>query len=167
MTRIFKTVTTALMAATIALGALGASATPAAALSKQDRQILGALIGLGVLAAVADSAENNRRAPPPVSRYDDNRWDGDRHGDYRRPAPEPHRPARVDRRYMIPAQCVEEVRLRGKWREVVSERCMARNRVETRLPRACRFDIRDPRGDREAVYGRNCLEQEGFRVTRR
>lgn len=161
MTRIFKTATTALLAATIALGALGASASPAAALGKQDKQVLGALIGLGVLAAIVDSA-NDKRQAAPVTRHDDDRW---------RPAP-PRRddwrkPARVDRRYMIPAQCVEQLRLRGKRHEVVSETCLTRHRVEARLPRACRFDIRQSHGARKTVYGRNCLEQEGFRVTRR
>ncbi|PCD76426.1 hypothetical protein [Pseudothioclava arenosa] len=163
MTRIsFKAFTSMLAAAAIALGALAATTSPAAAMGKQDKQVLGALIGLGVLAAIVDSANDNRRDPPPATRYDDRRWDRDYDRDDRW-----RKPAHVDRRYMIPAQCVENVRIRGKLREVVSGRCIARNRVELRLPRECRFDIRDRHGDRTTVYGRNCLEQEGYRVTRR
>ncbi|WP_444453784.1 hypothetical protein ACTTAI_01660 [Rhodobacter capsulatus] len=66
----FPRLTAAALAAAVAL--TGISATPASAMNDRDRAALGLIVGLGVLAAIADSNDNSRgHRPPPPPRRDD------------------------------------------------------------------------------------------------
>ncbi|PYF11780.1 hypothetical protein C8J30_10290 [Rhodobacter viridis] len=62
----FPRLTAAALAA--ALAVTGLSATPASAMNDRDRAALGLIVGLGVLAAIAD-ANNDHRPPPPPRHY--------------------------------------------------------------------------------------------------
>lgn len=66
---------------------------------------------------------------------------------------------------IIPRQCIFEGKIRGRWRDVVSERCMEKMGASRRLPRECRVEVR-ARGDRRQAYGLRCLEHHGYRVAR-
>lgn len=57
----FPRLTAAVLAGAVAL--TGITATPASAMNDRDRAALGLILGLGVLAAVAD--DSNDRRPPP------------------------------------------------------------------------------------------------------
>lgn len=60
----FPRLTAAVLAGAVAL--TGLSATQASAMNDRDRAALGLIVGLGVLAAIADSDEPRRdRRPPP------------------------------------------------------------------------------------------------------
>lgn len=62
----FPRLIAAALAAALAVTSL--SATPASAMNDRDRAALGLIVGLGVLAAIAD-AGNDHRPPPPPPRY--------------------------------------------------------------------------------------------------
>ncbi len=161
MTRFsFKSLTTVAAAATIALTSL--TATPAAALSEKDRNALGIVLGIGTMALIIDGIEKDKKQVRRTERYEEryqdryqDRWDDDR------------REARRDARYTVPARCVTRVETRGRIREVISGRCMERNASRVNLPQACAFDIRTDHNRREEVFGRNCLESHGYRISRR
>jgi hypothetical protein len=161
MTRFsFKSLTTLAAAAAIALTSL--TATPAAALSNKDRNALGIVLGIGTMALIIDGIEKDKKQVRRTERYEEryqdryqDRWDGDR------------REVRRDARHMLPAQCLTRVETRGRSREVISGRCVARNTSRVNLPQACAFDIRTDRNRREEVFGRNCLESHGYRISRR
>lgn len=148
---------TALVAATaIALSGLSVTATPAAALGDNEREVLRALAGAASLALIIDGVSRNNRA------RDNDRWDDrrDQRWDYN------DRDRRYSRdRRLIPAQCVTQIRVDRRVRDVVAERCLRREGYDRRLPDSCAFDIRTDRG-RRTVYGLNCLRERGYRVAR-
>lgn len=87
MTFRFSRLTTALVAAALALTSL--TAAPASAMTREERNALGLILGIGAVAVLADGANDHRRAAPaPVrppmhfehrDRYDDRRgWHDDR-----------------------------------------------------------------------------------------
>ena len=67
----FPRLTAAVLAGAVAL--TGISATPANAMNDRDRAALGLIVGLGVLAAIADGNDSrrDRRPPRPPPRRDD------------------------------------------------------------------------------------------------
>lgn len=76
----FPRLTAAVIAVALALSAL--TATPASAMNDGERAALGLIVGLGVLAAIADANGNDHRRPPPPrpQPYDFHRYDRyDRH----------------------------------------------------------------------------------------
>lgn len=63
----------------------------------------------------------------------------------------------------VPAECVMDVTVNGRLREVVSSRCVREFGVASQLPAECAFDIRTSAGTR-TVYGPQCLRDYGYRV---
>lgn len=141
-----------LLAAAAAVALTPALAAPAAAKPKNDdvwKFVLGAA-ALGLI--INEVNKDNRDRKPRVERHHD-------------PEPFPgfRRDDRRDGRWLIPPQCVETVRTREGWREVVSGGCMADFGLARGLPRACAFEVRSPWGPR-TVYGETCLQRQGYRI---
>lgn len=65
----------------------------------------------------------------------------------------------------VPAECVMDVTVNGRLREVVSSRCLREFGVASQLPAECAFDIRTSAGTR-TVYGPQCLGDYGYRIER-
>lgn len=63
----------------------------------------------------------------------------------------------------VPAECVMDVTVNGRLREVVSSRCLREFGVASQLPADCAFDIRTNAGTR-TVYGPQCLRDYGYRI---
>ena len=63
----------------------------------------------------------------------------------------------------VPAECVMDVTVNGRLREVVSSRCLREFGVASQLPAECAFDIRTNAGTR-TVYGPQCLRDYGYRI---
>lgn len=180
-----KTKATALAtAAALALGTIAASATPAAALGKKDRQALSIILGIGAAALILDgmNKDNNRRVQAAPGYYPRETWQERqrrlererrdrerREAELRRERERRAAEARRERerdRIFLPAQCVQKVKTRRGWGEVVSASCLDR-RTERRLPANCAFTMKTGRHGVEKVYGSNCLEDQGIRLSRR
>lgn len=172
MTGLLRTrLTAAVTAVAVGIGALSATATPAAALSDDGRQALGWAVGIGAAALLLnelDKDKDRRRAAParvytpPAGYYDGrhdryDRYDRDDRGDRR---------AYRSSRNIVPASCLMQVRTRDGRREVVDANCARRALGRVELPRSCAFDLLTDHGRPERVYGRNCLEDRGFRLGR-
>lgn len=164
----FKAITAATAAAAFALTAI--APTPAAALD--DKEALGLILGLGAAAIIMDNMKDNARPStksntqnwyPYAERVDDP-WDARRGYDYRYQDRNRQR-VRLD----VPSRCMITVERRGQRSQMVEGRCLEKiaRREHVRLPKSCAFDIRGDRGFREEVYGKNCLEDRGFRISRR
>ncbi|MBC7147660.1 MAG: hypothetical protein H5U24_20050 [Thioclava marina] len=180
----FKTKATALFTATtVALGTMAASTTPAAALGDKDRDTLAVLLGIGAAALIIDSMNDDKKkrktVPPSVylpretwkqreSRLERERIERERReAEARRERERERERDRYGRdRIHLPSSCVQKVKTRNGWGEVVSADCLDRY-TRTRLPRNCAFTIKTGRHDSETVYGRNCLEDQGIRLSRR
>ncbi|MEM0948457.1 MAG: hypothetical protein AAGK37_13695 [Pseudomonadota bacterium] len=135
----------------------------------EGQELLGILLGLGALAAIAkevrdrdDEKEKARAARKlaPVQRhkpsapvYDEFHYDHD----YRRP---------VRHSDFLPANCRRgDVRLKDNSR-VLGARCLRRFDVETRrLPERCRHRVTTQGGPR-TVFGIRCLRRSGYEVAR-
>lgn len=63
----------------------------------------------------------------------------------------------------IPGECLMDVTVNNRLREVVSKRCLSEFGVSSRLPADCAFDIRTSVGNR-TVYGPQCLRDYGYRI---
>lgn len=174
--------TAAITALALALGSVAISATPAAALGKKDRQALTILLGVGAAALLLDGMnKNDRKAKKAQPRYESwqdrqRRLERERRERERRAAEARRKRAqerydhdryRHDRdRIYLPAECVQRVKTRRGWGEVVSASCLDR-RTERTLPANCAFTMRTGRHGVEKVYGSNCLEDRGIRLRRR
>jgi hypothetical protein len=152
-----KRMITLVAAAAVALTSI--TATPAAALGKNEREVLGILLGLAVLGAIVNESQSNNRARSQPQTY--------------YPQPKPHRhdppPRRdrwEDRITWLPASCERTVRINRENREVVSAQCLREYGFTARLPNGCAFDIRTDWGT-QRVYGKQCLADNGYRVARR
>lgn len=66
MTFTFSRLTAALAAAAIALTSL--TAAPASAMTREERNALGLILGIGAVAVLADGAKDHRRAAPAPAR---------------------------------------------------------------------------------------------------
>lgn len=164
----FKAITAATAAAAFALTAI--APTPAAALD--DKEALGLILGLGAAAIIVDNMKDNNRPATrnntqnwyPYAERVDEPWDARRGYDYRYQDRNRHR-VRLD----VPGRCLITVERRGKRSQMVEGRCLEKiaRREHVRLPQSCAFDVRGDRGRREEVYGKNCLEDRGIRISRR
>ena len=149
--------TAATTAAALALGGLTLGAAPAAA--RSNDQTLGWILGLGAAAVLLHELdkENSKPRVPTITqvpprdpwRHDDHR------DDWRR-----------DSRLEVPNRCLIDVRTGNGHRQVVLGSCAEREMYRAELPRACAFDLITNYGRRERVYGRNCLEDRGYRISR-
>jgi len=165
MTGLLRTrLTAAVTAVAVGIGALASTASPAAALSDDGRQALGWVVGIGAAALLLNELDKDkdkarrRAAPAPVytppAGYYDRRYDRDDRRSY------------TPSRSYVPASCLMQVRTRDGRREVVDGNCAQRALGRAELPRSCAFDLLTDHGRRERVYGRNCLEDRGFRLGR-
>lgn len=160
-----KRLTAAIAIAAIALS--GLVATPAAALGKRDKQLLGAIAGAVTLGIILNelndngSSRRNTRPAPPRDNRDWNWEDRNRNDRVWRDDDK----WRKDHRMTLPGACVMSVKTRQGRREVLGARCLKRKGLD-RLPQSCAFDIRTD-GGRSRVYGKSCLQGAGYRIGRR
>ncbi|WP_415183751.1 hypothetical protein [Phaeovulum sp.] len=157
-----KRITSAIAIAAIVLG--GLTATPAAAWTKSEQQLLGVVAGalvLGTIIHEKNKKEDRREQANKIPSRND--WDDGYYNRY----PDRHHDRynkRQDR--VLPENCVTKVKTRDGKREVLSARCLAREGKDRALPQACAFDIRADRS-RKTVYGKRCLQDRGYRIGRR
>jgi hypothetical protein len=138
-----KTLATAGLCLTLALGALGGTAAPARADGQDVARILGGLVALYVIGRAIDEA--NARNDPP------------RHA----PPPQAHRPPRPQP-MVAPARCFIEGHDRNGYFRGYVRRCMQNNVAQpARLPDQCLRRVTTQRGDR-LIYGGRCLARNGW-----
>lgn len=143
-------ITAAIAAAAIALTA----AAPVRADSNDALKLALGAVGVGLLVHELDKKNREEAATVVDDRWSDDWTSRNRYDDSFR-----------KKGKIIPAQCIFDGKIRGRWREVVSYRCMTDFGVARRLPGECRVNVRH-RGDHRQAYGLNCLEDKGYRVAR-
>lgn len=136
-------------AAALALSSF--TAVPAEAKSKDALKLLlgAAAVGLLLNQLSKNQAQAVTRRPDPKREEDDFYYDDD----YRRTAAH----------QTIPSECLMDVTVNGRLREVVSSRCAREFGLAQQLPAECAFDVRTSAGSR-SVYGPQCLRDYGYRV---
>lgn len=170
-----KRIVTAATALAIALSSF--TAAPAAAQDKQGPDPMALMLGLAAIGVIAHQVDKNRDKDNDKDKKNSNYYYDDRNegrhnshnggrDDWRHDNRHDNRGnQRVDRRKLIPGQCVVQARVNGRNTNVVSEQCFRRSQGAN-LPGACEFEIRTNRG-RQDVYGVNCLRDRGYRVASR
>lgn len=150
-----RTILTAVTAAALALSPMATA--PARAADAHD--IIGTILGVAALAAIANELNEDRspqygRSSRRVT-YDDGRYG--RNGSYDR-----------NRRYaqVLPGECLR-VLDGGRTDSIVfPERCLNSNGIRTsRLPQRCESTVRTRQG-RLDVYHARCLADAGWRLPR-
>jgi len=140
--RFAKTCTAALLSLCLAIGAVGASASPARAENNSDvAAVLGGLLALFAIGRAIDihNDRNNRHVAPPPPQH--------------RPQP----PALV-----APSRCFIEGWDNGQRYRGYVRRCMLNNVAQVnRLPDRCLRLVHTERGPRN-IYGGRCLAQNGW-----
>lgn len=134
-----------------ALALSGFTAAPAEAKGKDAIKLLLGAAAVGLLL----NQLNQNKAQAVTRRADPNRWDDENENDYdyRRSAS----------REAIPSECLMDVTVNGRLREVVSSRCAREFGLAQQLPAECAFDVRTIAGSR-SVYGPQCLRDYGYRI---
>jgi hypothetical protein len=146
MTRITRTLTAAGLALSLAIGAIGASATPARANNDEAIAIIGGLIALY---AIGQAIQNNNSRNTTVTRN---------YGHRPPQAHVPHRP----RQLVAPARCFIEGRDQNGFYRGYVRRCMQNNAARADLlPQNCLRRVETQRGPR-MIYGGRCLAQNGW-----
>lgn len=139
-----------LIAATAALSLAlsGLTAGPVAAKDRKSDDLVKLLLGAAAVGLILNEMNGGRLFQPNRART----------------APDPYVPpfGREPER-LIPGECAMDVKINGRWREVISERCVREFGLSRRLPAECAFDIRAEAGVRR-VYGPQCLGDHGYRV---
>ncbi|MCY1126529.1 hypothetical protein OU426_06660 [Frigidibacter sp. RF13] len=139
------------LAAAAAL-ALSGMAAPARA---EDKDVLKLLLGAAAVGLLINQVNKNKNKTDRVTRNpypyvgDDWTYQGDDRN---------HKKARY-----IPSECVMDVTVGGRLREVVSARCLKEFGLARKVPAECGFDIRTSVGTR-TVYGPQCLRDYGYRI---
>ena len=153
-----------LLAAALALTT--ATANPASALDRTQRNVL--LFSLGALAiAGAIAADNQKRQQPAyVTRsYPPNPYYGGT--PYYRPAPPPPPRYYGNPTAWLPGSCQFQVNTRWGVQSVLGQSCLAQHSIATgRLPGRCAISVSSPWGYRQ-VFGIRCLTGEGYRISSR
>ena len=163
--------------AAAAMAVTGLTAAPARA--DDTARVLAGLAALAVLGIAVKKHQDRKHERQRVSR--DRRPDipvwrvePRRHGTHQRPNGDfplhpqvKPRPLPDDlQRYVLPRQCLRQLKSHGDRKLVVGERCMQRNFDHVRrLPRNCRVEARTERGPRRG-YSLECLENRGYRLSR-
>ncbi|MGB5870569.1 MAG: hypothetical protein WBH04_10235 [Albidovulum sp.] len=146
----------------LALAITSLPATQVEARDKKSDDTLGIIIGVGALALLLSQANKNKNQQFTGNSgrgyYDDDDWQN-------RGPQKKHKLGRknMNRGKVIPAKCVREVSVNGRWRDVVSARCVDRLGSVYRLPQDCSFRARTGHGPQQ-VYGTRCLRGYGFRI---
>jgi len=154
--------TAAATALALGLGAITASATPALARSNDD-DVLKWILGLGAAAVILHEIDKNKPNTPVTRQQYPNNY---RYYDYDTRRYQEQERNRYQTR-TLPQNCLIQVRSQNGRRDVVSGNCLKREMSRVDLPRACAFDLITDNKRRETVYGRNCLEDRGYRISRR
>ncbi|WP_284165130.1 hypothetical protein [Frigidibacter sp. SD6-1] len=129
--------------------ALSGMAAPARA---EDKDVLKLLLGAAAVGLLINEINKNKKtAPVARSPYPE--------GD---PWQKPDSWKRKKAHY-IPSECVMDVTIGGRLREVVSARCLKEFGLARKVPAECSFDIRTSVGTR-TVYGPQCLRENGYRI---
>ncbi|MGB7271551.1 MAG: hypothetical protein WBC90_18750 [Albidovulum sp.] len=149
----------------LALAITSLPATQVEARDKKSDDTLGIIIGVGALALLLSQANKNKN-----QQFTGNSGRGYHQGyyddDWQNRGPQKkqkHRRKNMNRGKVIPAKCVREVSVNGRWRDVVSARCVNRVGYVHRLPQDCSFRARTGNGPQQ-VYGTRCLRGYGFRI---
>jgi hypothetical protein len=145
MTRITSTLTAAGLALGIAIGAVGATASPARANNDEAIAIIGGLIALY---AIGQAIQNDNRNVTVTRNYGHRPQQGH----------VPHRQQPL----VAPARCFIDGRDRNGYFRGYVRRCMQNNvrRVDL-LPQQCLRRVETQRGPR-MIYGGRCLAQNGW-----
>jgi hypothetical protein len=137
---------TAFVAATaIALSGMGA----AAPVQADDKDVLKLILGAAAVGLLLNQMNKNRQRTPVVTSGPRTDWTPDT------------RPTTY--RGSVPGECVMDVTVNNRLREVVSQRCLREFGMDSRVPAECAFDIRTSVGTR-TVYGPECLRDYGYRI---
>lgn len=147
MTRFTRTLTAAGLALSLAIGAVGATATPARANNDEAIAIIGGLIALY---AIGQAIQNDNRNVTVTRNYGHRPQGNFGH--------QPHRP----RQLVAPARCFIEGRDRNGYFRGYVRQCMQNNvaRVDL-LPQNCLRRVETQRGPR-VIYAGPCLAQNGW-----
>ena len=139
-------------ASMIAIVSLGVtSAAPAQAADTED--ILGVIVGLAAIAAIADRAKDDDR--------------GKVHRSYRDNRSIRHYNSKKRNRFVLPEHCLRRSETRRGLRTVLPVRCLERSGVRTsRLPHRCERRAELRRGVRN-VFGARCRQRVGYTVGQR
>ncbi|MEM9343339.1 MAG: hypothetical protein AAGA87_09850 [Pseudomonadota bacterium] len=136
-----------LIATTMIAGALALNPMASAPAQAGDaKDVLGVIVGLAALAAIANEIDNNRdnRARSRVVIRNNNHT---RH-----------------RSRVLPSQCLRTLETDRGFRNVLRARCLERNGVRTaRLPDRCERTVQTRRGFGTAFAAR-CLQRQGFAI---
>ena len=156
-----------LTAGALALSPLSAKPTHAA----DAHDILGAVVGLAILGAIAGDLDDNRvnrqrsqsqrYTPYPRDSYYNN---GVRHGNKHYGNKHSGKKRRHDN--VLPGECLRVLEGRNRDRIVFPARCLRREGIATRnLPDRCIRGV-DTRRGATNVYGARCLADRGWRLPR-
>ncbi len=129
-----------IIAGATALSLAFAGVTPAQADQRDIARLLAGIATVAIIAKVIDDRRDRRAAvpaPPPRPRYE-----------------------------ALPADCIVDVRTRGRDVRVLGSRCLQRNyRDFNALPQACEIELRG-RGNRRSGFDIGCLRNAGFEIGR-
>ena len=144
----------------LALVVSGLTATAADARGKKnDNDVLKLMLGAAAVGILLNQMNQGQarpvQRPVQVPRFANPtpEDDSNQYRPYQRP----------DRSRFIPAECVMQVEVNGRLRDVVSRRCVSEMGLARRMPADCAFDIYTYGGTR-TVYGERCLRNYGYRI---
>lgn len=139
-----KTLTAGVLSATLALTAV-APTTASAQISDEDA-LAGIVTLLFLGAAIHNSRNNNDPAPATTTRSQRN-----------------------DNWRVLPRNCRSDItRRNGNTIRMFTQRCLNNNyRHVNRLPQECHVRVRTDTGQRRQGFRARCLQNQGFRTTRR
>ncbi len=137
------------LATAAAIAISGFAAVPAEAKGKDAIKILLGVAAVGLLLNQMNQgkARASTVLPPP------DRWDNEYDDGYSQPTSG----------RLIPSECLMDVTVNGRLREVVSSRCARELGFAQQLPADCAFEVRTGAGSR-SVYGPQCLRDYGYRI---
>lgn len=125
----------------------------AAPVEAKDKDVLKLLLGAAAVGLLINQLNKAQAAPVARNPYPYPDYDWTYRGDDRK----------YKRSHFIPSECVMDVTVGGRLREVVSARCLKEFGLAHKIPARCGFDIRTSVGTR-MVYGPQCLRESGYRI---